>query len=68
MTKVKNSVVRLCCYSYSDYCLKATALKCYLPQAFVGRGGWNVFSTDCENSRLRGCYLTSWRIKLVIIR
>ena len=25
MTKVQNSVVRLCCYSYSDYCLKATA-------------------------------------------
>ena len=25
MTKVKNSVVRLCCYSYSD-CLKATPL------------------------------------------
>ena len=26
ITKVKNSVVQLCCYSYSDYCLKATAL------------------------------------------
>ena len=26
ITKVKNSVVRLCCYSYSDYCLKAMAL------------------------------------------
>ena len=26
MTKVKNSVVQLCCYSYSDYCLKATDL------------------------------------------
>ena len=26
MTKVKNSEVRLCCYSYSDYCLKATGL------------------------------------------
>ena len=36
MTKVKNSVVRLCCYSYSDYCLKATGLKCFLRQAFVG--------------------------------
>ena len=26
MMKVKNSVVRLCCYSYRDYCLKVTAL------------------------------------------
>ena len=25
MTKVKSSVVRLCCYSYSDHCLKVTA-------------------------------------------
>ena len=25
MTKVRNSVVRLCCYSYSDHCLKVTA-------------------------------------------
>ena len=25
-TKVKNSEARLCCYSNSNYCLKATAL------------------------------------------
>ena len=46
MTKAKNSEVRLCCYSYSDYCLKATALWCYLQLAFVRRRRWNVFSTD----------------------
>ena len=47
-------------------CLKARALWCHLPQAFVGRRRWNVFSTD--SICIRGCYLTGWRIKLVLMR
>ena len=35
---MQNSVVRLCCYSYSDYLWKATALQCYLPQEFTDVG------------------------------
>ena len=57
-------------YSYNDYCLKAPALSCYLPQAFVGRRRWNVYSTDSicnfvrSHTLLDAIYLTSWRYGL----